>query len=95
MNGRWASGLSGSTSALITALAGRYWVVALVLLAALGMSCGTVCWLATRPNSGSVKIWFIEWRACSERQAELDAVAPQVRKPRRWLRRKPPPDSLQ
>jgi uncharacterized iron-regulated membrane protein len=97
MKGRWAGGLSGSTTALVAALAGRSWAVALLLLAALGMSCGTVCgtvcWLAARPNSEIVKIWFIEWRARSEPQAKLEAAAPQAPRPGRWLRRRPPPDS--
>jgi hypothetical protein len=91
MKARWAGGLSGSTTALVAALASRSWVVALMLLAALGMSCGTVCWLAARPNSGSIRIWFIEWRARSEPQAKPEA--PQAPKPGRWLRRRPPPDS--
>ena len=65
--------LSGIASALITALAGRH---AWVLLAALGMSLAATCWLSTRPNSGLVKILFIEWRAGSEPQAKPEAEAP-------------------
>jgi len=92
MKDGWISGLLGGISALVTALAGRHWwAVALTLLTALGMTYGAVCWLASRPNSGSIKIGPIEWHACSEPQAEPAAQEPQALRRRRWLRRNLPP----
>lgn len=48
-------------------------------------------WLAARPNSGSFKIGHIVWKATSE-PAQPHAAESET-KPKRWLRRKPPPDS--
>jgi len=90
----WISGLLGAISALGTALAGRHWwAVALTLLMALGMTYTAVCWLASRPTSGSIKIGPIEWRAASESQVKPEAQKSQLLKRERWLRRKLPPDS--
>jgi len=90
---QWARGLSGAT-ALVTALAGRhFWVLALMLLVALAMSFIAVCWLAAQPNSGSVRVGFIEWRARSQVETEPDASERPTLSRRRswpWSRRRGP-----
>ena len=86
VKGSWGSGLLGAISALVTALAGRHWwAVALTLLSALGMTYGAVCWLASRPNSGSIKIGPIEWRASSDHQVASEAQTLQVPRRKRLL----------
>jgi hypothetical protein len=96
------SGFVGSASGLTSALVGApLWAVLLVLvgvplavslalLAYVHMNYREVYRLARLANSGSVKgHGGIEWTASSE-PATPEPDAP---KPRRWLRRKPPPDS--
>jgi len=90
------TGFAVSTgTALASALAGRYGLAgALIVLGALGMVLTFSGWLVKRPNTGSFKIGpsGIEWKAASEplTPEPKESEAP---KPRRWLRRKPPPDS--
>jgi hypothetical protein len=95
------SGLVGTASGVPAYLAGAPWWVVLVamfvmrllLLASQLMSYREVYRLASLANSGSVKGHEgIEWRASSEPK-EPDPGEPEAPKPRRWLRRKPPPES--
>jgi hypothetical protein len=94
MKDGWMGGLLGLISALVTALAGRHWwTVAATLLAGLGMTYVAVCWLASRPNSGSIKIGPIEWKALRESQAEPDPQGSELPRRKRWFRRRLPHDS--
>ena len=86
--------LTAAVTTALGALAGRYWwAVDLTSLGGLAMILVFVGWVVTRPNTGSFKIGPIEWES-SRRESPVpkEPEAP-VPKRRRWLRRKPPPDS--
>ena len=94
------SGLVGTASGIPAHLAGAPWWVGLLamfgmrllLLGSQLMSYREVHRLASLPNAGSVKGHEgIEWKASSEPK-EPEPDKPEGPKPRRWLRRKPPPD---
>jgi hypothetical protein len=86
--------LTAAVAAALGALAEHNGLaVVLTSLGGLAMILIFAGWVVTRPNTGSFKIGPIEWE-CSRRESSLpkEPEAP-VPKRRRWLRRKPPPDS--
>lgn len=94
------SGVVGTASGVPPILVGApWWVVILamfgmrlLLLASQRMNYREVHRLASLDGSGSVKgHGGIEWTSSSE-PATPEPKEPEAPKPRRWLRRKPPPD---
>jgi hypothetical protein len=95
------SGFVGTASGVPAYLAGAPWwvmllamfVTGLLLLASRLIDYREVYRLARLANSGSVKgREGIEWKASTE-PAQPEPDEPEAPRPRRWLRRKPPPDS--
>jgi hypothetical protein len=87
-------GVSAGTG-LASVVVGRYGLTgALTLLGALAMIFMFAGWIVTRPTTGSFKIGprGIEWRASTE-PAQPEPKEPEAPKPKRWFRRKSPPDS--
>jgi hypothetical protein len=82
-------------TAAVTTVTGRNGLGAVLMsLGSLGMILVFAGWVVTRPNTGSFKIGprGIEWTASSE-PTTAEPKEPEAPKPKRWLRRKPPPDS--
>lgn len=93
MKDRLPSVLAPALSALASKVAGApWWGIALVVLTAMGMTYFAVGWLATHSITGNVDSWLITVRPPSEPEPK-EPEEPEAPKPRRWLRRKPPPDS--
>jgi hypothetical protein len=88
--------LTAAVTTATSALGERNGLAAVLMsLGGLGMILMFAGWVVTRPNTGSFKIGprGIEWKASSQETHAPKEPEPPVPKRRRWLRRKPPPDS--
>jgi hypothetical protein len=100
--------LVGAASSVATVLAGAPWwavllvvlaglvvvlAVSLVYLTSLRMTYREVNRLASLPYTGTFKgAWGIELKSPSKPESP-ESTKPETSKPKRWLRRKPPPNS--